>query len=131
MHEFPSLATDPAANVLRTSVLLGTYIGGITFSGSLVAYGKLQGMLSSTPLLLPGRHFINAGLLGANLLAMAAFYTDPSLSGGLAILGKHFDIILFMNFKLNLYSSRCNFTFINDHGCYFDCRYRWGWYVDH
>lgn len=31
MHDFPSLATDPAANVLRTSVLLGTYIGGITF----------------------------------------------------------------------------------------------------
>lgn len=31
MHDFPSLATDPAANVLRTSILLGTYIGGITF----------------------------------------------------------------------------------------------------
>lgn len=31
MHDFPSLATDPAGNVLRTSILLGTYIGGITF----------------------------------------------------------------------------------------------------
>lgn len=31
MHDFPSLATDPAANVLRTSLLLGTYIGGVTF----------------------------------------------------------------------------------------------------
>lgn len=59
IHDFPTLATDPAANVLRTALFLGTYIGGVTFSGSLVAYGKLQGVLSSTPLLLPGRHLIN------------------------------------------------------------------------
>lgn len=52
-----------------------------------MAYGKLQGLLSSAPLLLPGRHYINAGLLGGNLLAMATIYTDPSLGGGLAILG--------------------------------------------
>lgn len=66
----------------------------VIYSGSLVAYGKLQGLLSSTPLLLPGRHYINAGLLGANALAMAAFYADPSLSGGLAILGSYFSLVL-------------------------------------
>lgn len=59
MHDYPTLATDPAANVLRTALFLGTYIGGVTFSGSLVAYGKLQGILNSAPLLLPGRHMIN------------------------------------------------------------------------
>lgn len=96
MHEFPTLADNPSANVLLTSVLLGTYIGGVTFSGSLVAYGKLQGMLSSTPLLLPGRHYLNAGLLAANVAAMAAFYTDPTLSSGLAILGEKYfaDIVV-------------------------------------
>lgn len=31
MHDFPTLATDPAANVLRTALFLGTYIGGVTF----------------------------------------------------------------------------------------------------
>lgn len=31
IHEFPNLATDPAANVLKTSLFLGTYIGGVTF----------------------------------------------------------------------------------------------------
>lgn len=62
--------------------------GGLVFSGSLVAYGKLQGLLSSAPLLLPGRHYLNAGLFGANVLAMAAFYADPTLNTGLAILGK-------------------------------------------
>lgn len=87
MHEFPHLATDPAANVLKTATFLGTYIGGVTFSGSLIAYGKLQGALSSAPLLLPGRHAINAGLLAGNALAMGAFYFDTSLAGGLGLLG--------------------------------------------
>lgn len=31
MHEFPTLATNPAANVLLTATMLGTFIGGITF----------------------------------------------------------------------------------------------------
>lgn len=46
MHEYPTFATDPAANVIKTALFLGTYIGGVTFSGSLVAYGKLQGNVS-------------------------------------------------------------------------------------
>lgn len=74
IHDFPTLATDPAANVLRTALFLGTYIGGVTFSGSLVAYGKLQGVLSSSPLLLPGRHLINGGLLAGNALAMVNLF---------------------------------------------------------
>uniref|UniRef100_U5ESM1 NAD(P) transhydrogenase, mitochondrial n=1 Tax=Corethrella appendiculata TaxID=1370023 RepID=U5ESM1_9DIPT len=88
MHDFPSLALNPAdANVLKTALFLGTYIGGVTFSGSLVAYGKLQGILNSSPLLLPGRHYINGGLLAGNALAMGLFYTEPSLAGGLGLLG--------------------------------------------
>lgn len=43
MIEFPHLDAHPAAGVLKTVAYLGTYIGGVTFSGSLVAYGKLQG----------------------------------------------------------------------------------------
>lgn len=87
MHDFPTLATDPAANVLKTALFLGTYIGGVTFSGSLVAYGKLQGVLNSAPLLLPGRHLINAGLLAGNVGAMGAFYMAGSMSEGLGLLG--------------------------------------------
>lgn len=40
--DFPHFATDPAANVIKTALFLGTFIGGVTFSGSLIAYGKLQ-----------------------------------------------------------------------------------------
>lgn len=43
MIEYPHFATDPAANLTKIVAYLGTYIGGVTFSGSLVAYGKLQG----------------------------------------------------------------------------------------
>lgn len=42
MVDYPHFATDPAANVIKTALFLGTYIGGVTFSGSLIAYGKLQ-----------------------------------------------------------------------------------------
>lgn len=56
-------------------------------SGSLVAYGKLQGMLSSSPLLLPGRHALNLSLLAANAAAMGYFFYDPSMTTGLAMLG--------------------------------------------
>ena len=44
MLEQPHFATDPAANVVKTFLFLGTYIGGVTFTGSLVAFGKLQGI---------------------------------------------------------------------------------------
>ena len=43
MIEYPHLDTHPAAGVVKTVAYLGTYIGGVTFSGSLVAYSKLQG----------------------------------------------------------------------------------------
>lgn len=86
MQDFSLFATDPTTNVIKTSLLLGSSIGGITFSGSLIAYGKLQGILASTPLLLPGRHTINMGLLAGNLASMAYFYYDPSMFGGLASL---------------------------------------------
>jgi len=87
IHEFPNFATDPAANVVKTATFLGTYIGGVTLSGSLVAYGKLQGLLDSAPLLLPGRHAINLGLGAGNVGAMAWFFWDPSMTAGLSMLG--------------------------------------------
>ena len=41
--ENPHFDMDPAANVTKTALFLGTYIGGVTFTGSLIAFGKLQG----------------------------------------------------------------------------------------
>ena len=38
---------------------VGIFVGAITFTGSVIAFGKLQGVIRSKPLLLPGRHLIN------------------------------------------------------------------------
>ncbi len=52
---------------------LGVLIGGVTFTGSIVAFMKLAGRMSSRPTILPGRHLINIGLLTANVGTMGAF----------------------------------------------------------
>ncbi|KAL9115890.1 MAG: hypothetical protein Q9227_000258 [Pyrenula ochraceoflavens] len=54
---------------------LGVLIGGVTFTGSIVAFMKLAGRMSSRPTILPGRHLINASLLSANAATMGAFVT--------------------------------------------------------
>merc|ERR1712038_418787 len=87
IDHFPLLATAPDATLLKTSCFLGTFIGGVTFTGSLVAYGKLQGLLNSAPLMLPGRHALNGGLLAANVGAMGYFLMDPSFGVGISMLG--------------------------------------------
>ena len=48
-------------------ILLGVFIGGVTFTGSVVAFGKLRGSLSGKPILLPFRHFLNLGMVGASI----------------------------------------------------------------
>jgi len=48
----------------EVEIYVGILIGAVTFSGSLIAFGKLNGRIGGKPLLLPGRHWLNlAGLL--------------------------------------------------------------------
>lgn len=54
---------------------LGVVIGGITFTGSVVAFMKLAGRMRSRPIALPGKHIINSSLLAANVGTMGAFLT--------------------------------------------------------
>ncbi|KAF8892517.1 NAD(P) transhydrogenase beta subunit-domain-containing protein [Infundibulicybe gibba] len=61
------------SNLHLVTAYLGVVIGGITFTGSLVAFLKLAARMSSKPLNLPGKHLINGSLLGANALTMAGF----------------------------------------------------------
>jgi NAD(P) transhydrogenase subunit beta len=56
---------------------LGVFIGALTFTGSIIAWGKLQGVIRSKPLLLPGRHLLNIAMLTA-CVVMGAMY----LGGG-------------------------------------------------
>lgn len=68
-------------------VYLGVFIGGLTFTGSVIAYGKLQGIIGSKPLLIPGRHFINAGLALLTIYLGYLFIASTDLNSALVYLG--------------------------------------------
>jgi NAD(P) transhydrogenase subunit beta len=59
---------------------LGILIGAVTFSGSIIAFGKLNGSIGGKPLTLPGRHWLNLGLLVLTLV-VGKMYLDQSAAG--------------------------------------------------
>jgi H+-translocating NAD(P) transhydrogenase subunit beta len=65
--------------VSRLEMGLGIAIGAITFSGSVIAFLKLNGNMSGASILLPGRHIINLGTLVAILALIGLFTQDQSL----------------------------------------------------
>nr|WP_166942740.1 NAD(P)(+) transhydrogenase (Re/Si-specific) subunit beta [Sphingopyxis panaciterrae] len=65
-------------NVSRIELGLGVAIGAITFSGSVIAFLKLNGNMSGAPIMLPARHVINLGTLAAIIGLVAYFVTDDS-----------------------------------------------------
>jgi proton-translocating NAD(P)+ transhydrogenase subunit beta len=69
---------DAAGRILQVSRIemgLGVAIGAITFSGSVIAFLKLNGNMSGKPILLPLRHVINLGMLAA-ILGLIAYFTQ-------------------------------------------------------
>ncbi|HEX6112747.1 MAG TPA: NAD(P)(+) transhydrogenase (Re/Si-specific) subunit beta [Geminicoccaceae bacterium] len=57
---------------------LGTIIGAITFSGSVIAFAKLQALMRSAPILLPARHLLNIAIAGTILLLLILFIASAS-----------------------------------------------------
>jgi H+-translocating NAD(P) transhydrogenase subunit beta len=68
------------AMVHLIEIFIGVCIGSITFTGSIVAFLKLQGLMTGKPLLIPGRHAINASIGLATLALGIWFVRDPSLA---------------------------------------------------
>ena len=62
------------------TIMASVIVGGATLSGSIIAYGKLQGVVPTRPLLLPIRHVINTVLLLGMIGSTAWFVIDPSIS---------------------------------------------------
>ncbi|MBW8189877.1 Re/Si-specific NAD(P)(+) transhydrogenase subunit beta [Neiella marina] len=60
-------------NIHLTEVFLGVFIGAITFTGSIVAFGKLRGVMSSTPLNIPFKHKLNLLAVVASTVLMIHF----------------------------------------------------------
>lgn len=55
--------TGAAKTIHDVEIYLGILIGAVTFTGSVVAFGKLSGRIGSKPLMLPARHYLNLGIL--------------------------------------------------------------------
>ncbi|ACS85655.1 Re/Si-specific NAD(P)(+) transhydrogenase subunit beta [Musicola paradisiaca] len=66
-------------NIHLTEVFLGIFIGAVTFTGSIVAFGKLRGLLSSKPLMLPNRHKMNLAALVLSFLLLLVFVKTNSV----------------------------------------------------
>ena len=64
-------------SVHNVEVFLGIFIGAVTFTGSVVAFGKLSGKINSKALMLPHRHKLNLAALIVSALLMVAFLSEP------------------------------------------------------
>ena len=62
---------------------IGILIGAITLSGSIIAFGKLSGKIGGNPMLMPGRHWFNLGLLLASIWYCIEFVDQSAAGGGL------------------------------------------------
>ena len=74
--------TDALGNIFAASKVemsLGAAIGAITFSGSVIAFAKLNGNMSGTPIMLPGRHLINA-VLGIAIIGMISLFAMGNIA---------------------------------------------------
>jgi NAD(P) transhydrogenase subunit beta len=63
----------------HAEVFIGVFIGGVTFTGSIVAFLKLSARMKSSPLMLPGRNLMNLGALAAFVGLTVAFVAGPRL----------------------------------------------------
>jgi NAD(P) transhydrogenase subunit beta len=76
----PTDLTGTLLNIHDAEVFIGVFIGAVTFTGSIVAYLKLSGKISSSPLMLPGRHVFNLGSLVAFFGLTAWFVVSPHVA---------------------------------------------------
>ena len=98
LHSFVGLAAvlvgfatyiDPTSHyegvektIHEVEIYLGIFIGAVTFTGSVVAFGKLRGIISSKPLTLPARHWINLGIILVCIWLGSVFLNAQSTGGG-------------------------------------------------
>lgn len=99
LHSFVGLAAmlvgfasylDPASHlegvektIHEVEIYLGILIGAVTFTGSVIAFGKLQGIIGSKPLLLPARHWLNLGLGLVSIWLGVEFINAESITSGM------------------------------------------------
>ena len=79
-HQHPKMSV-----FIAIVAFLSAFIGGMTFTGSMVAFGKLSGKISQKSVLFKGQHLVNAGILATAVGAAALFCMNPSSGLGYAL----------------------------------------------
>ncbi len=84
---FASALAPPAglagveARIHEVEIYVGVFVGAVTFTGSVIAFGKLQGIIRSKPLLLPGRHLFNVALILLSVFFATQFVGVADVGG--------------------------------------------------
>ena len=73
-------ANEDIAENVSITIMASVIVGGVTLTGSFIAYGKLQGLVPTRPLLLPIRNVINVGLLITMIASTVWLVADPSIT---------------------------------------------------
>ncbi len=73
------LDAEGLLSIHSAEVFIGVFIGAVTFTGSIVAFLKLSARISSAPLMLPGKNFLNIGALVAFVALTVWFVISPAL----------------------------------------------------
>jgi NAD(P) transhydrogenase subunit beta len=66
-------------NILKVEVFLGVFIGAVTFTGSVIAFGKLAGKVDGKAKKLPGGHMLNAGAALASLILLVLYFNGAGM----------------------------------------------------
>ena len=75
-QETGSIAHGSLLTIEMTEIFLGVFIGAITFTGSIVAFGKLRGIIKSRALALPGKHWLNLASIVVSAALMILFIIE-------------------------------------------------------
>ena len=78
-HEAAILHADGMLRIHSAEVIVGVFIGAVTFTGSLVANLKLAARIKSKPMMLPGKNILNVSALALFLVFTGWFVADPQL----------------------------------------------------
>lgn len=90
------VSQQPSNSIISTTIAISILIGGVTFSGSLIAYGKLSGKVTAKAVVFTGQHAINLVLLlvSIGLSVYSIFDSNPNYLYGLSLLSLILGILL-------------------------------------
>ena len=70
VHDF---ASNAERIIHEVEIFLGVFIGAVTFTGSIIAYGKLAGKIGGKAMILPGRHLLNLAMVGGSFVLLLMY----------------------------------------------------------